>query len=86
MTDDGIHPVSKFDVPFYEVNLHCYTNDLLYGDGNIMAAKIIADDVASFRNGNLRDIFIQNATAGNNGQLVAVATVPIDVIKKILRF
>ena len=84
MTDDNPHPLTNQDIPFYEVNLHCYTNDLLYGNGTILAAKILADDVASFRNGNLRDIFVQNATAGNNGQIVAVATVPTQFLKKQL--
>lgn len=84
MTDDNAHPICTFDVPFYEVNLHCYTNDLYYGNGQIMAAKILADDVASFKFGNLRDVFIQNAAAGSNGQIVAVCTVPTAWLKKHL--
>jgi len=76
MSDDNPHRICEFDVPFYEVNLHCTTNDVYYGDGQIMAAKILADDVASFKHGNLRDIFIQNATAGQNGTVSAVCTVP----------
>jgi len=86
MTDDNPHRIIEFDVPFYEVNLHCYTNDLYYGNGSVMAAKILADDVASFRNGNLRDFLFQNATAGNNGQIVAVAVVPTDFLRKQLSF
>ena len=86
MTDDTAHPLTRADIPFYEVNLHCYTNDLLYGNGSIMAAKILADDVASFRSGNLRDIFVQNATPGNNGQIVAVASVPTKWLKAKLGF
>lgn len=84
MTDDNAHRVVEFDVPFYEVNLHCYTNDLYYGNGSVMAAKILADDVASFKNGNLRDVLVQNVTAGNNGQIVAVCTVPTDWLRKHL--
>lgn len=86
MSDDNAHPLTVQDIPFYEVNLHCYTNDLLYGNGTVIAAKILADDVASFKNGNLRDIFIKNAVAGNNGQIVAVATVPTKWSKKQLSF
>lgn len=81
MTDDAAHPLTTADIPFYEVNLHCYTNDLFYGNGSIMAAKILAADVASFKNGNLRDIFVQNAAAAANGQIVAVATVPTKWLK-----
>lgn len=84
MTDDNPHRVTEFDIPYYEVNLHCYTNDLLYGTGEVLAAKILADDVASFRNGNLRDFLFKNAAAGSNGQIVAVAVIPTKFVKKNL--
>lgn len=84
MTDDNAHRITEFDIPYYEVNLHCYTNDLNYGTGEVIAAKIIADDVASFRNGNLKDFLFKNATAGQNGQIVAVAVVPTKFVKQSL--
>ena len=86
MTDDNAHQLTQTDLPFYEVNLHCYTQDLYYGDGLTMGAYIVAGDVASFRNGNLRDLFFKNKTAGQNGTITAVATVPMEAIKKQLRF
>ena len=47
---------------------------------------VTVGDVVSFRNANLRDIFVKNRTAGSNGKVVIVATVPQKVIKEILRF
>jgi hypothetical protein len=83
---DTPKPLSEDNIPFYELNIHCYTNDAYYGDGTLMEAILYADDIISFRNGNLRDIFIQNKTAGNNCSIKAVGTVPSDFVKKHLRW
>lgn len=84
-TDDSITPLTEFDIPFYDMNMHCYTNPVYYGDGSTMSAYINDGDVVFFKNGNLRDIFIKNKTAGSNGQVVIVATVPTEFIKEKLR-
>ena len=86
LSDDNPHPLVNTDIPFYDVNLHCYTKALYYGTGTLLEAEIGVGDVASFRNGNLRDIFIKNKTAGENGKIVAVATIPTKYIKKALDF
>jgi len=79
---DTATPLTDFDVPTYEVNIHCYTNGVYYGDGNVMGAKIDPGDIAFFKNVNLRDIFIKNQNAGSNGSIYVVAAVPSDLVKK----
>lgn len=81
---DVATPITEYSLPFYTANIHNYTNDIYYGDGVIQAAKIVADGVADFRNGDLGDIFVKNVTGGSNGALVAVITVPTSYIKKML--
>ena len=76
LSDDNPHRLTDDNIPFYEINLHCYNQDCYYGDGVTMGAIITANDIASFKNGNMRDIFIQNKTAGQNTTVYAVATVP----------
>jgi len=78
---DASEPITEFDIPYYEMNMHCYTNPVYYGDGSVMSAYINVGDVVFFKHGNLRDIFIKNKTAGNNGQVVIVATVPSEFVK-----
>ena len=53
MTADGAVRLTDHDIPFYEVNLHCYTNALYYGNGGVMEAYMNVGDVVSFQNGNL---------------------------------
>jgi len=84
LSDDGAHRVCDFDIPFYEMNAHCLTNDLYYGTGEVTEAPVGVGEGFSFRNGNLRDVFIKNRVAGLNGKLVIVATVPTDVIRNKL--
>ena len=86
LADDATHRVCDFDIPFYEMNMHCETHNLYYGTGEECSAPFTVGDVVSFRNGNLRDIFIKNRTAGDNGKVVIVATVPQESVKDMLRF
>jgi len=83
---DVAQPISDEPIPFYEINIHCYTNDAYYGNGVIMSAILGAGQVASFRNGRLNDIFIQNKTAGSNAAIVITATVPTEYLKADLGF
>jgi len=85
MTDDNPTPITNKDIPFYNVNLHCYSNSLYYGYGGVFAAKIEAGDVVWLEKGNLRDIMVQNVSAGSNGQIVAVATVPNKYVQQELK-
>ena len=85
MTHDGIEAITLNELPFYEANIHCYSNALYYGDGAIMEAYVNVGDVLSFKNGNLAELFIKNKTAGNNGQIVVVATVPTARVQEALK-
>ena len=84
MTHDGIEAFTLAPMPFYECNIHCYTHGLYYGDGTIMDAYLPPGGVASFRSGNLADLFLKNLTAGNNGKLVIVATIPNKFVSEAL--
>lgn len=86
LANDTANRICDFDIPFYEMNMHCEDNNLYYGTGEECSAPFTVGDVVSFRNGNLRDIFIKNRTAGSNGKVVIVATVPQAAVKDLLRF
>jgi len=86
LSDDAAHRVCDFDIPYYEMNAHCLTNELYYGTGEVTEAPFGVGDVVSFKNGNLRDFFVKNRTAGNNGKVVIVASVPTEAVKDKLRF
>lgn len=85
MSDDNAHRLVEYDVPFYTCNLHCYTNAIKYGTGSVCDAIIYAEDIAWLENGNLIDLLFKNETAGSNGKIVAVLTVPIETVKKLLK-
>lgn len=69
------------DIPFWECNLHNYDNDVYYGNGIDQKAKLAADGVVSFTNGNLKDFYFKNVGAGA-GRIVAVLTVPTAWFKR----
>ena len=74
------------DVPAYDVNIHCYTNDAYYGDMKKQAAIVYAEDVIYFRNVNLRHFMFKNKTPGSNAVIEAVATVPTSLLKFKLKW
>jgi len=80
LSDDAIHRVSDYSMPFYEANFHCETASLLYGTGEVCEAPLNNGDVVFFRNGDLKDFFFKNAAAGVNGKVVVVATVPTSAV------
>jgi len=84
LSDDGVHRISDYSIPFYEANFHCETASVLYGTGEECSAPLNNGDVVFFRNGDLRDFFFKNAAAGVNGKVVVVCTVPTDAIKNKL--
>jgi len=85
MADDNEHRITDFDLPFYECNVHVYTNAAKYGAMGICEATVNAGDVVWFTNGNLRDFIFKNNTAGSNTKIVCVATVPTVYMKEMLR-
>ena len=74
MADDAAHRIVDVPMYFEEVNFHCYDKSLYYGTGAITEALMPVGAYASFRKGNLHDFFFKNATAGQNGKVVAVLT------------
>jgi len=85
MADDNEHRIVDFDIPFYDCNIHVYTNAAKYGALGVCEAEINANDVVWFSKGNLKDFVFKNKTAGSNTKIVAIATVPTATLKEILR-
>lgn len=84
LTDDIAHRLSEIDIPFYDMNFEGKTNAIYYGNGVVMENLLNPGEVAYFRSGNLKDIFIKNVTAGSNGALVLSGTVPTTYVKEAL--
>lgn len=61
------------------------TNALYYGTGEVCQAPLAVGDCVFFKNGNLRDFFVQNQTPDSNGKVIVVATVPTEDTVKVLR-
>lgn len=85
MTDNLEKRIVEYDLPFYECNIHVYTNAAKYGVMGLCDATVNAGDVIWFNNGNLRDFIFKNNTAGSNTKIVCVATVPTAFMKEILK-
>lgn len=74
-TDDLIFKLVTTDLWFEDINIHCYTQNTKYGDATDLTniyGLIYANDVVSFRNCNLNDIYFMNAGAGANTTITAV--------------
>ena len=85
MTDDNEHRIVEFDCPYYELNIHVYTENANYGPMGVCSGVINAGDVVFLKNGNLRDFVFKNASAGSNTTIVAIATVPNEYVKEQLK-
>lgn len=85
MSDDREKRIVEFDMPFYEANIHVYTNAAKYGAMGVCEAVINAGDVVWFTNGNLRDFIFANNVAGSNTKIVVQATVPTEYMKSIFK-
>jgi len=85
MTDDTIQPIINEDIPFYCCDFQCLTNALKIGVGGIMEFTLNPGETYWTYNANLRDFQVQNDTAGNNGQVVIIATVPNAQVQKALK-
>ena len=73
-TNNAPFRLTPYSIPYSTCNIHCYTKDAYYGNRTLQAAKILANDVFFFDNGNLEDLFFKNVTAGQNTKIVAVLT------------
>ena len=73
--DDLPFKLVNTDLWFEDINIHCYTQNAFYGDISDLTnvhGLIYANDVISFRNCNLNDIYFMNAAAGVNTTITAV--------------
>jgi len=84
-TTDGIFRLIDINVPFYNVNLHCLTNNAYYGDRNYVEAPLFVNDVAYFDYLDLSDVYFKNYTGGSNCKIVAVGSVPVKWLKDNFR-
>jgi len=65
-----------------DANIHVVTNDAKYGKVNDQEATIYANDIVSFQDFNLADLWFKNAGAGSN---TTVYIVGITMSKKRMR-
>lgn len=75
-TADAAFRLTHISTPFYECNVHIYGNDVYYGTGAVSSAVAAVNSVLTFKNADLKDLFFKNKVAGNNGNVVIVASVP----------
>jgi hypothetical protein len=80
-TADTPFRLTDASIPYYEVNIHIYDNKAYYGTAVEQVGEASVGAVISFQNGDLRDLYFKNFTAGSNCKIVAVATVPTDYVK-----
>lgn len=84
LADDNPHPLTTTDIPYYTLNIFCYDNAVYHGVAGVMKGKIFPNDCCWYEYGNAKDILVQNVTAGSNGLVVAIATVPNRFVKEAL--
>jgi len=82
---DTVSRLTENNIPFYDLNIHCFTHPVYYGDGAVMTAYLNPGDVAFFQKGNMRDIHLKNKTAGSNGVIAVTATVPNAYVAEVLK-
>jgi len=76
LSDDNPHILFNADIPFYDCTIQCTTNDVVLGYAGIMDFALNVGDTYWLNNANLRDLAVKNRVAGNNGEIVLIATVP----------
>ena len=82
---DAAAPFSLNNIPFYEMNIHITTYDVYYGDGTLQEALAPVGSILDFPKGDLRDLFFKNRTAGSNGVVTVVGTVPDITVREALK-
>jgi hypothetical protein len=60
------------------VNIHCYTNDVYYGNAGLLSGIIRANAVIWFDAPcRVSDLLFKNLTAGSNATIVITGTLPV---------
>lgn len=86
-TADTIFKLVNTNLWFEDCNIHCYTQNAKYGDATDITnvyGTIYANDVVSFRNFNLNDLYFANAGAGANTTITIVGVRMTDARKREL--
>ena len=84
---DTVFNLVSSDLWFEEINIHCYTNTAKYGDTRDLTnvfGLIYPNDVVTFRNVNLKDLYFMNNGAGANATISIVGVIMRDARKKEL--
>jgi hypothetical protein len=81
---DGPFRLADKDLYYYDLTVWCLSNDAYMGDGTVMDAPLSTSQVYYDRNGNLADLYFKNKVAGSNCKIVAIATVPNELVKQSL--
>ena len=85
LADDNPHAITNADVPFYACDFQAQTNALKLGVSGAVDFVLNPNETYWTYNANLRDFNFMNATAGNNGVLVVIATVPNAYVEQSLK-
>ena len=65
-------------------DFQCKTNTIVIGLGGVFDFVLNPGETYYTKHANLRDFMIKNSTAGNNGVVTIIATVPNKFIKENL--
>jgi len=71
-SDDDPFRIVLTDLWLREANIHCTSNDALYGTATDQQATLSAGDILVFEKFNLGDLYFKNANAGSNTVLYVV--------------
>jgi len=82
--DNKFNLTGLSDMWFSEINIHITTHNAKYGDYSGQTAVINANDIVSFTNVNLKDIFFINSSAGSNTVVTAVGSLMMRGQRKAL--
>jgi hypothetical protein len=85
LADDNIHNISDSDLFFYSCDFQAQTNAIKIGAAGIIETVINAGETYWTYNANLREFSFKNETAGSNGVLVILATVPNPEVEEALK-
>ena len=82
---DLSEPFVTDDIIFYDMNFHCSTHPVNYGDGTTMDAVVAVGATLDFRNGNLKDIFFKNVTPASNGVITVAGTIVSKKVSDVMK-
>jgi len=85
LSDDSPHVILNEDIPFYQCDFQCQTNAVKLGIGGIQDFTLNPNETYWIYNANIKDFMIKNASAGNNGTVCIIMSVPNAYVENALR-